>query len=42
MNTQQTAPALPHPSLDVPHLLRRMACWLYEGKLLFGVVFISA
>ena len=42
MNTQQTAPALPHASLDVPHLLRRMACWLYEGMLLFGVVFISA
>lgn len=24
-----------------PPLLRRMACWLYEGILLFGVVFIS-
>ena len=42
MNTQQTAPALPHASFDVPHLPRRMACWLYEGMLLFGVVFISA
>ena len=42
MNTQQTAPALPRVSLDVPHLPRRMACWLYEGMLLFGVVFISA
>ncbi|NBO89400.1 MAG: RDD family protein [Betaproteobacteria bacterium] len=24
-----------------PSLSRRMACWLYEGLLLFGVVFIS-
>ena len=24
-----------------PSLARRMACWLYEGMLLFGVVFIS-
>ena len=23
-----------------PHLIRRMACWLYEGLLLFGVAFI--
>lgn len=44
MSMQQTAPILPlpRPSIDVPHLLRRMACWLYEGMLLFGVVFISA
>lgn len=27
--------------LVAPGLLRRMACWLYEGLLLFGVVFIS-
>lgn len=26
---------------DTPPLLRRMACWLYEGMLLFGVVFIA-
>lgn len=25
-----------------PPLMRRMACWLYEGMLLFGVVFIAA
>jgi len=25
-----------------PALARRMACWLYEGVLLFGVVFIAA
>lgn len=29
------------PSLTAPSLPRRMACWLYEGLLLFGVVFIS-
>lgn len=28
-------------SLNAPSLLRRMACWLYEGMLLFGVLFIS-
>ncbi len=27
--------------LDAPSLKRRMACWLYEGMLLFGVVFIA-
>lgn len=27
--------------LTAPSLLRRMACWLYEGLLLFGVLFIS-
>lgn len=26
---------------NTPSLLRRMACWLYEGMLLFGVVFIA-
>lgn len=25
-----------------PRLARRMACWLYEGTLLFGVVFLPA
>ncbi|WP_256861466.1 RDD family protein [Hydrogenophaga sp. H7] len=29
------------PSLIAPPLMRRMACWLYEGTLLFGVVFIA-
>lgn len=28
-------------SYDTPGLMRRMACWLYEGMLLFGVVFIA-
>lgn len=32
----------PDPILHAPILRRRMACWLYEGVLLFGVVFISA
>lgn len=27
--------------LQTPSLKRRMACWLYEGILLFGVVFVS-
>lgn len=26
---------------ETPGIWRRMACWLYEGMLLFGVVFIS-
>lgn len=30
-----------HPPMAAPALLRRMACWLYEGMLLFGVVFIA-
>ena len=28
-------------SLCTPSLARRMACWLYEGMLLFGVLFIA-
>lgn len=35
----------PPPSTGLPStpgLARRMACWLYEGMLLFGVVFIAA
>jgi uncharacterized RDD family membrane protein YckC len=27
--------------LSAPPLSRRMACWLYEGMLMFGVVFIA-
>ena len=30
-----------HAPLPAPGLPRRMACWVYEGLLLFGVVFIS-
>ena len=29
------------PDLRAPPLSRRMACWLYEGMLMFGVVFIA-
>lgn len=29
------------PVLIAPGLRRRMACWLYEGMLLFGVIFIA-
>jgi uncharacterized RDD family membrane protein YckC len=28
-------------ALTTPSLKRRMACWLYEGLLMFGVVFIA-
>lgn len=34
-------PPLSTPSLVAPPLTRRMACWIYEGMLLFGVVFIA-
>ena len=32
---------MPNLPLSTPSLFRRMACWLYEGMLLFGVVFIA-
>ena len=28
-------------TLETPNLPRRMACWLYEGMLMFGVAFIA-
>ena len=31
----------PPAELATPSLRRRMACWLYEGMLLFGVVFVA-
>lgn len=37
-------PAAPHPApagLETPGVARRLACFLYEGVLLFGVVMIS-
>ncbi|MCZ8293124.1 MAG: RDD family protein [Hylemonella sp.] len=39
-----TAPEAPGdgPPPVTPGLWRRMACWLYEGMLLFGVVFIAS
>lgn len=39
MNT--TAPDTIPSTLIAPGLPRRMACWLYEGLLVFGVVFIA-
>lgn len=33
--------AIASPSLDAPSLRRRMACWLYEGMLLFAVAFLA-
>ncbi|MEO9101077.1 MAG: RDD family protein [Burkholderiaceae bacterium] len=36
-----TAPEVATAHYPTPGLLRRMACWLYEGLLLFGVVFIA-
>lgn len=29
------------PTLVAPSLRRRMACWMYEGMLMFGVVFLA-
>ena len=39
MNTTAHDPM--SPALVAPSLPRRMACWLYEGLLMFGVVFIA-
>jgi uncharacterized RDD family membrane protein YckC len=30
-----------HTELKTPALWRRMACWIYEGMLLFGVAFLA-
>lgn len=35
------ADAAPAAAFDTPHLARRLACLLYEGVLLFGVVMIA-
>jgi len=35
------APEIALVSLQAPGLWRRMACWLYEGMLMFGVVFLA-
>lgn len=35
------APDATRPDLLTPSLRRRMACWLYEGMLMFAVVFIA-
>lgn len=40
MNTPETNTAKT-TELQTPGLWRRMACWIYEGMLMFGVVFIA-
>jgi uncharacterized RDD family membrane protein YckC len=41
-DSSATAPSSPlSPAPPTPGLRRRMACWLYEGMLLFGVVFLA-
>ena len=42
MTPASSAPPLDEAAHRTPTLFRRMACWLYEGMLLFGVTFISA
>ena len=42
MTPASLAPPLDEAAHRTPTLFRRMACWLYEGMLLFGVTFISA
>jgi uncharacterized RDD family membrane protein YckC len=39
--TAESPPSTALPNLLAPPLTRRMACWLYEGMLMFGVVFIA-
>lgn len=41
MQPSGTATSVSMSELQAPGLARRMACWLYEGMLLFGVVFIA-
>ncbi len=40
-DTLEHQPSLTAHPADTPSLKRRMACWLYESMLMFGVVFIS-
>ena len=41
MSSAPPSPVASTPDLNAPPLARRMACWLYEGMLMFGVVFIA-
>ena len=42
LSAPSTPPTAHAPlNLQAPRLTRRMACWLYEGILMFGVVFIA-
>lgn len=40
-STSETSSGHSTQPLQAPPLRRRMACWLYEGLLMFGVVFIA-
>ncbi len=40
--TSESLPTQPSDALTAPGLSRRLACWMYEGVLMFGVVWISA
>lgn len=39
--TSTVSSSFPEAPFQAPSLKRRMACWLYEGMLLFGVIFIA-
>ncbi|MDR2127979.1 MAG: RDD family protein [Burkholderiaceae bacterium] len=41
MTDPTPSPPPPLPAVQTPSLKRRMACWFYEGILLFGVVVIA-
>lgn len=41
MSEPEASQTAPTPLMTTPSLLRRMACWLYEGVLMFGVVFVA-
>lgn len=42
LRSGEPAPAdIPIPPLTAPSLMRRMGAWVYEGMLLFAVVFVS-
>jgi uncharacterized RDD family membrane protein YckC len=41
MTPASMGPSVGDATLPTPTLFRRMACWLYEGMLLFGVIFIA-
>ena len=42
MTTDDTGGAAETVPIHAPSLLRRMSCWVYEGMLLFAVVFMAS
>jgi uncharacterized RDD family membrane protein YckC len=42
MSAEESPALASTPLLSAPSLVRRMSCWVYEGMLLFAVVFISS